>query len=233
MYNFPHFRKGSRSYKVFTANYIMTWHDSSSSSIADYLNQLSSASPIPGGGSVSALLGAIGFSLGNMVANLTKEQTSNLEVKSEMQLITEQLNTIIQDFLLLMKQDEVAFLPLSKAYYLPQHFPDREDIMEEALKNAASVPYHVLSLLGSTIDIFERIYLLNISHATSDIGIGVSICKASFESSILNITVNTKFMKNKSYAKELNTMAKEICLTGISKCICLYDKILAENLDLF
>lgn len=210
----------------------MTWHDTSSSSIADYLNQLSSASPTPGGGSVSALLGAIGFSLGNMVANLTKEQTSSLEVKSEMQLITEQLNTIIQNFLVLMKQDEAAFLPLSKAYHLPLETPGIDEIMEAALKSAAFVPYEVLSLLGNTIDIFDKIYFMNISHATSDIGIGVSICKAALESSILNITINTKFMKDKTYAKELTEKANNISMIGISKCIRIYDKILAENLNL-
>lgn len=210
----------------------MTWYDSSSSSIADYLNELSSAKPTPGGGSVSALLGAIGFSLGNMVANLTKKQTQDLEIISDMKLITDKLYFIIQEFLILMKKDEEAFLPLSKAYHLPANTPHLEDIMEDALKTAALVPYEVLTLLGKAIDLFDEIYNKNISLAISDIGIGVSVCKSAFESALLNVTINTKFLKDRAYAKELNDKANKISITGTSKCIRIYDKILAENLNL-
>lgn len=210
----------------------MTWYDSSSSSIADYLNELSSAKPTPGGGSVSALLGAIGFSLGNMVANLTKKQTQDLEIISDMKLITDKLYFIIQEFMILMKKDEEAFLPLSKAYHLPANTPHLEDIMEDALKTAALVPYEVLTLLGKAIDLFDEIYNKNISLAKSDIGIGVSVCKSAFESALLNVTINTKFLKDRAYAKELNDKANKISITGTSKCIRIYDKILAENLNL-
>lgn len=211
----------------------MTWHNSSSLSIADYLNELSSPSAAPGGGSVSALLGAIGFSLGNMVANLTKKQSQDLELVSDMEIITDKLFLIIQEFLILTKKDEEAFLPLSKAYRLPSETPHRDEIMEAALKTAALVPYEVLTLLGDTIDIFDEIYRKNISLAVSDIGIGVSVCKSAFESSLLNVTINTKFLKDKVYAKQLNEKANKISKAGISKCIRIYDKILSENLNLF
>lgn len=210
----------------------MTLYDTSSSSIADYLNKLSSDQPTPGGGSVSSLLGAIGFSLGNMVANLTKKQTQDLELLSDMKLITDKLNSIIQEFLTLMKKDEEAFLPLSKAYHLPANTPNLDEIMEDALKTAAQVPYEVLTLLGTAIDLFDEIYNKNISFAISDIGIGVSVCKSAFESALLNVTINTKYLKDKAYAKELNHKANKISNVGTSKCIRIYDKILAENLNL-
>lgn len=210
----------------------MTGHDFSSTSIVDFLNQLSSSAPAPGGGSVSALLGAIGFSLGNMVAKLTKEQSADMEIRSDMKLITDELDTIIENFLVLIKKDEEAFLPLSKAYRLPPETPHREDIMEDALKRAACVPFEVLVLLGNTIDVFQVIYQKNASLAISDIGIGVSVLKSAFESTLLNVTINTKFMKDKAFAKELNEKANKISKEGISKCICIYDKILAENLNL-
>jgi formiminotetrahydrofolate cyclodeaminase len=210
----------------------MTWHDSSSSSIADYLGELSSSSSTPGGGSASALLAAIGFSLGNMVANLTKQQTQDLELISDMKLITDKLFSITHEFMILMKKDEEAFLPLSKVYHLPTDTPHREEIMEEALKTAALVPYEVLTLLGSAIDLFDEIYKKNISLAVSDIGIGVSVCKSAFESALLNVTINTKSLKDKVYAKDLNDKASKISTIGISKCIRIYDRILAENLNL-
>jgi methenyltetrahydrofolate cyclohydrolase len=216
-----------------TANYIMTWHTSSSLSIVDYLSDLSSSSATPGGGSVSALLGAIGFSLGNMVANLTKTQSSDVELVSDMEIITDKLYSIIQEFLILMAKDEEAFLPLSKAYHLPPETPHKDEIMEEALKTAALIPYEVLSLLGNTIDLFDEIYKKNTSLAISDVGIGVSVCKSAFESALLNVTINTKALKDKLYAKELNDKANQVAKIGITKCIRIYDRILSENLNLF
>ena len=100
----------------------------------DFIEVLASKAAVPGGGGASALAGAIGIALGNMVGSLTVGKKTYADVEEEIIECKKQADEIAKEFLELMDKDAEAFEPLSKAYGLPKSTP--EEIAEE-IQNVA------------------------------------------------------------------------------------------------
>ena len=116
--------------------------------ICEYLEVLSSKAPVPGGGGASALAGALGNALGQMVVNLTVGKKKYAEVEEEMQEYLERLKTMQQEFLHLSDRDAEVFAPLAECYRLPSATPEekehKETVMEEKLLDASMVPVEIM-----------------------------------------------------------------------------------------
>ena len=124
----------------------------------DFIEVLASKAAVPGGGGASALAGAIGIALGNMVGSLTVGKKTYADVEEEIIECKKQADEIAKEFLELMDKDAEAFEPLSKAYGLPKSTPEelakKEEIMEEALNTAFT------SFPNSNFAIFPAAFLL-------------------------------------------------------------------------
>ena len=109
----------------------------------DFLEQLSSSAPIPGGGGASAAVGAFASALGLMVTNLTVGKKKYADVEEEILEIREKLEQKKQDLVRMVDEDAEAFEPLAKAYRMPKETEEeqaeKEKVMEAALKNAAGL----------------------------------------------------------------------------------------------
>ena len=103
----------------------------------DFIEVLASKAAVPGGGGASALAGAIGIALGNMVGSLTVGKKTYADVEEEIIECKKQADEIAKEFLELMDKDAEAFEPLSKAYGLPKSTP--EEIAEEMNLSVKSI----------------------------------------------------------------------------------------------
>ena len=106
-----------------------------------------------------------------------------------------------------MEADEVNFLPLAKAYGIPKDDPNRDKIMEEATIIACSTPMPILELCCEAIGYIKVFADKGSRLAVSDAGCGAVCCKAALQAASLNVFINTKTLKNREVAEEMNAKA--------------------------
>lgn len=196
----------------------------------DFLEQLSSSAPIPGGGGASAAVGAFASALGLMVTNLTVGKKKYADVEEEILEIREKLEQKKQDLVRMVDEDAEAFEPLAKAYRMPKETEEeqaeKEKVMEAALKNAAEAP---LCIMKTIVDIMEMIRVLGGKGsrlAVSDAGVAILFAQAALEGASLNIFINTKMMKDQEEAERLNYLADQLIATGKELKETTYDAVL-------
>lgn len=194
----------------------------------DFIKTLSSSSPVPGGGGASALIGAIGVSLCSMVANLTSGKKKYAEYQSDIEQIIVRTQASIDKLLGLIQRDAEVFEPLSKAYGIPKEEPNRNEILENALVLACSVPLEILNEVANVLDVVEQLLEKGTKLAVSDVGVAASACKCAMEGAVMNVYINTKLMKNREYALKINADAEKILEDGIDRCSKIYRQITEE-----
>ena len=170
----------------------------------EFAEQLASNAPVPGGGGASALVGAVGVALGNMVGSLTVGKKKYADVEEEIIALNEKAAVLREEFLTLMEKDAEVFEPLSKAYSIPKDDPARDEVMAVVLKQASEVPLEIMRKCCEAIDLIEVYAQKGSVIAVSDAGCGTAICKAALESAALNVYINTKSMKDRELAETMN-----------------------------
>jgi formiminotetrahydrofolate cyclodeaminase len=179
-----------------------------------FIAALASKEPVPGGGGASALVGAVGVALGNMVGNLTIGKKKYAGVQDAVTALNEKACALRRDFLALTGRDAEVFEPLSRAYGLPQETEtekaEKGRVMEAALKQACSVPLEIMEKCGEAINLHKEFAGKGTSIAISDVGVGVAFCKAALLGASLNVFINTKAMGDRVYAEKINSRAREL-----------------------
>lgn len=173
-----------------------------------FLEQLASAAPVPGGGGASALAGALGIALGNMVGSLTVGKKKYAAAEDEIRELSEKAAVLREELLCLVEKDAEVFEPLSKAYGIPKDDPTREEVMANVLKAAAEVPLAIMKKCCEALDLITVYADKGSVLAVSDAGCAASLCRAAMESAALNVYINTKSMADRSLADSMN---QEVC----------------------
>ena len=197
--------------------------------IEDFLTSLSSKSPVPGGGGASALGGAIGSSLGSMVGNLTLGKKKYANVQEDIQILLKKLSENTSELLLLMDKDASAFKPLSKAYALPKETEEeksyKEQVMEKALYHASLVPLEIMEQAYKGILLQEEMAKKGTRIAISDVAVGVLFLRSALLGAAVNVWINTKSMKNREVAEQLNQRVETLKQAGVKKADSIFDQI--------
>ena len=120
-----------------------------------------------------------------------------------------------------VEADEINFLPLAKAYGIPKDDPDRDKIMEEATIIACSTPVKIMELCCEALDAIAVFAAKGSRLAVSDAGCGAVCVKAALQAASLNVFINTKTLKNREVAEEMNAK----CLGMLDKYGALADEI--------
>ena len=178
--------------------------DMTLASCREFVTVLASDAPAPGGGGAAALVGAIGTALGNMVGSLTVGKKKYAAVEEEIIALKAKCDALQVELLNQVEADEVNFLPLAKAYGIPKDDPNRDKIMEEATIIACSTPMHIMELCCEAIDCIKVFADKGSRLAVSDAGCGAVCCKAALQAASLNVFINTKSLKNRDVAEEMN-----------------------------
>ncbi len=198
-------------------------------SVADFTEVLASKAPVPGGGGAAALVGAIGIALGNMVGNLTVGKQKYADVEDEVNELMGECESVRLELLKLIDADAEAFEPLSRAYGIPKDDPSRDEVMENALRVACGVPMDIMRVLGRAIEIHKRMSEIGSAIAISDVGVGVICCKTAMQGASLNVFINTKTMKDRDYALELENEAdgllEKYCAMADETYSAVYDRL--------
>lgn len=180
----------------------------------EFVDVLASKAPVPGGGGASALVGAIGMALGNMVGSLTVGKKKYADVEADIIALKEKATALQADFLRLVEADAEAFEPLAKAYGMPRETEEEKAekarVMAIVLKDACAVPMEIMEKCCEAIDVIEEFAAKGSALAISDAGVGVVFCKAALLGASLNVFINTKSMADKEYAASLNEKADKM-----------------------
>ena len=187
-----------------------------------FTEELASKAPVPGGGGAAALTAAVGVSLADMVGELTVGKKTYADVEEEMRSCMEKAQELRRALLRQIDGDAEAFAPLAKAYGIPKGDPERDAVMEEALKTACAVPTDIMRKCCEAIDLTETFAAKGSKLAVSDAGCAAVGLKASLQAASLNVFINTKAMKDRAYAEELEREAERMLAEYEKKADAVY-----------
>lgn len=203
-----------------------------SKSCENFIEELSSKSPIPGGGGVSAYVGSLGMALGSMVGNLTLGKKKYADVQEDIEILLEKSQNIINQFNRLVERDAEVFLPLSKAYGLPKETQEqkkeKERVLQAALVEATLVPLEMVRCCREAVLLHEEYAEKGTKIAISDVGVGVILCKAALQGAKLNVLINLGIMKDEELKNKVLNELNELENETLCKADEIYKKVEAQ-----
>jgi glutamate formiminotransferase/formiminotetrahydrofolate cyclodeaminase len=175
--------------------------------LREFCNETLSDSPAPGGGSVAALMGALGASLGGMVANLSAGKRGwddKLEHFSDWAVKAQQLK---DELLALVDEDTAAFNKVMDAFALPKESAEEKAVrsraIEEATKYAAEVPLKVMETASKSYELLSEMADKGNPASISDVGVGALATRACTEGAALNVRINLGQLKDEKFKAAL------------------------------
>ncbi|MBQ1346484.1 MAG: cyclodeaminase/cyclohydrolase family protein [Erysipelotrichaceae bacterium] len=193
--------------------------------LKQFSEDVSSKDPTPGGGGVSAAVGALAASLGEMVTNLTFGKKKYLEYTFELTDIRKELEILRINLLGCINKDAQAFEPLAKVYALPKDSEGYEEKMEECLRKAAEPPFLILKYAARIIELDERLGQIGSKLAVSDAATSVMLAHGVLYAAYVNVLVNTHLMKDRDQADYLNEESVKILDEYSVMALNIYDDI--------
>ena len=189
-----------------------------------FVDMLASATPTPGGGGAAALVGAVGAALGHMASNLTVGKKKYADVQDRILELNTRFMCLEKELLDQVMADEQSFLPLAAAYRLPKDAPGYDRFMDEATMEACQVPLKIMDLCCQALDCIAVVAEKGSRLAVSDAGSGAVCCKAAMQAASLTVFINTKALKNRSAAEQIDAKVNEM----LKKYGSLADKIFLD-----
>ena len=189
--------------------------------LREFCNETLSDSPAPGGGSVAALMGALGASLGGMVANLSAGKRGwddKLEYFSDWAVKAQQLK---DELLSLVDEDTAAFNKVMDAFALPKEAAEekaaRAAAIEQATKYAAEVPLKVMETASKSYDLLAEMAERGNPASVSDVGVGALATRACIEGAALNVRINLAQLKDEKFKGVLEEKVRSVCAHSVAK----------------
>ena len=202
-------------------------------SLKQFLIETASESPAPGGGSISAYLGALGAALGTMVANLSSHKRGWDEKWEEFSDWAEKGKYYYDMLLKCVDEDTVAFNQIMNAFLMPKtsshEISDRKKAIQLATKRAIEVPLKVMQLASESMEVMKAMADKGNPNSVSDAGVGAICARAAVEGAFLNVQINAAdcddkkfldsvFERSKSYLSVSRDSEKEI-LDSVNRMI--------------
>jgi methenyltetrahydrofolate cyclohydrolase len=173
------------------------------SGVSDFLGELASESPTPGGGSVAALCGALGAALESMVANLTIGKKKYADAEDEMKAVLSDTETLRVELEQMIEQDAAAFDRVMIALRMPKETDAekaaRTDSLQQALVDAASVPMAVMDMCVGVLRLAQPVAERGNANAVSDAGVAALVARAGVHAARLNVLINIGGIRAKAH----------------------------------
>lgn len=193
-------------------------------SLGQFLDELASSAPTPGGGGAAAVMGATGAALLSMVANLTIGKKGLEEVEAEMREILLESERLRAEMSAMLADDVEAFESLMASYKLPketdEHKAERSAAIQAALKGATEAPLACARAAAAVVRLSRRTAEIGNKNVISDAGVGVLAAQASLRSAALNVYINAPSLKDQEFATgaihELEELLAECGVTSES-----------------
>ena len=191
----------------------------------EFVNILGTSEPVPGGGGASALIGAMAASLAGMVGNLTTGKKKYAEYQADIERILRDSDALRLKMNALIEKDAEVFEPLSKAYGIPKDEPGRDEILEKALKTASDAPMEIVRTASEVMALIEELTVKGSRLAISDVGVAAAACEACAKGAVMNVYINTKLMKDRKVAEEVNKEADAPVKDIVSRAEAAYNNV--------
>lgn len=171
-----------------------------------YLDEAAAKLPAPGGGSVSALCGALGAAMASMVANFTVGKEKYKEVENEVSQLLSQSEELRKRLMKLMDADVEVYGKVSAAYRLPKATDEekakRSQAIQEACKEALKVPLKTAECCHEILKLSQRLVDIGNVNLISDVGVAVILAEAALQGAALNVEINLVSLKDEHFVKE-------------------------------
>lgn len=195
-------------------------------SCEQWIAELASAAPTPGGGGACALVGAVGTALGSMVGNLTLGKKKYAEVQDEIERLLAESDRLMRKLESLVEGDARAFAPLAAAYRLPADTEAEKEIKENAVQSAlleaAACPLEIAECCCEALELLARYAVKGSAMARSDAGVGAACLRAAIEGAKLNVLINLRLMKDRQKKEELARRTEETVKRGLESAERIY-----------
>lgn len=180
----------------------------------EFISAVASASPAPGGGSVSALAGTLASALTSMVCHLTISKKKYADVKNEMEETLSKAEKIREELTALIKKDADAFDEVIASYKLPKRTAEEEkhknEVSQSALKKASLVPLEVAQKSKEVLSLAKIVAEKGNVNSISDAGVAVYMAIASVRGAGLNVKINLKSIEDKDFVESTEKKILEI-----------------------
>lgn len=179
-----------------------------------FADETSSESPAPGGGSISAYMGALAAALGTMVANLSGHKAGWDERWEEFSNYAEQGRTLQERLIALVDEDTEAFNRIMAVFAMPKKSDEekaaRSKALQEATLYATQVPLRTMHAAYDTFDLLEAMVANGNPASVSDAGVGALAARAAVLGAYLNVRINAAGLKDRETADALLAEAAEV-----------------------
>lgn len=200
--------------------------------LKEFLNKVASSDPVPGGGSIAALNGAVASSLSAMVANLTIGK-KNYEAHEELmqhiaELALREKDRFVED----IDRDSEAYNKVFACFKMPKGTDEekaaRSAAIQDATKNAALVPMQVARKAYALMPLIADVARLGNRNAVTDACVAMMSARSAVLGALLNVRINLGSLKDKAFVAELQAEADELELLACAKEKELLDEINRE-----
>ncbi len=172
--------------------------------IQQFLDELASKAPTPGGGGAAAIMGAMGAALVSMVCNLTIGKEKYAAVEGEMKRTLEQAEALRETLTDMIRQDVEVFDQVMGAYGMPKETDEqkaqRSEAIQQALKAATDVPLACARACAEVIELSRVVADKGNLNVISDAGVAVLAAHAALRSAALNVYINAGSIRDKEFA---------------------------------
>jgi glutamate formiminotransferase/formiminotetrahydrofolate cyclodeaminase len=179
-----------------------------------FARETASESPAPGGGSVSAYMGALGAALGTMVANLSSHKAGWDNKWKHFSNWAEKGHSIMEEMLYLVDEDTNSFNKILAAFGLPKETPEqkaeRSAAIQESTKYATEIPLRTMQVAYSAMELTEAMVKEGNPNSVSDAGVGAIALRSAVFGAYMNVRINSKDLKDRELADSLVAQAQDI-----------------------
>lgn len=176
-------------------------------SLTDFADETASESPAPGGGSISAYMGALGAALGSMVANLSSHKRGWDERWEEFSDWAEKGKAFQTQLMKLVDEDTNAFNKIMDAFSLPKKTEEekmiRKQAVQEATRFATEVPFKTMQLCYECMSVTKAMAEIGNPNSVTDAGVGALAARAGVMGAFLNVKINASGLDDKAYANKI------------------------------
>lgn len=201
--------------------------DSKNQTIQDFLNQTASNKPVPGGGSISALNGAIATALAEMLAGLTIGKKKYVEVEDKMKETVDEMGQQRELLFADIDRDAGAYKTVMDAFKLPKETDEQKasrfNQIQEATKYAALIPMEIAQRAFDILDEIEYTTRNGNSNAVTDGCISMMTCRTAVLGALLNVRINLGSIKDADFVKDLENRCNTMEVEAMRKEQGLYD----------
>jgi len=183
--------------------------------ISEFLKKLASEEPVPGGGSVSALSGALGAALIIMYCRIGSHRKGvSSDDQEGLQKISIEASSYEQKLMRLITDDSLAYGEVTEAYKLPKTTEEetklRQAAIQKAFKKAIDAPFQTLSDCLECLYLISEVSVLGNPSAFSDLKVAQYLCLAGARGAIENIDINLPYIKDQEYLKAMEARVQKL-----------------------